>query len=47
MWEEKYNNVLNLNNMFANSYGKKHQFCEKGSGQNHITQYESEYSCRS
>lgn len=39
--EEKYNNVLNLNNMLANSNGKKHQFRGKESGQNCITEYES------
>lgn len=38
---EKYNNVLNLNNMLANSNGKKHQFRGKESGQNCIMEYES------
>jgi len=39
--EEKYNNVLNLNNMLANSNGKKHQFRGMESGQNCIMRYES------
>lgn len=41
---EKYNNVLNLNNMLANSNGKKHQFRGKESGQNCIMEYESQSS---
>lgn len=41
---EKYNNVLNLNNMLANSNGKKHQFRGMESGQNCIMEYESQSS---